>query len=56
MAYNEHTDKTAFELPDKNKLIFGKQLFMAPELYFSQKHDDGFKGIQHMISQSLQKC
>ena len=45
--------KTAFELPDKNKIIFGKELFMAPEVYFNEKSEDGFKGIQHLISQSL---
>jgi len=22
-------------LPDKNRIIFGKELFMAPELYFT---------------------
>ena len=56
ISYNEHTDKTAFELPDKNKIIFGKELFMAPELLFNEKGEDGFRGIQHLVSQSLEKC
>ena len=29
---------------------------MAPEVYFNEKSEDGFKGIQHLISQSLEKC
>ena len=56
VSYNEFTDKTVFELPDKNKVVFGKELFTAPEVYFTDKNDDGFKGIQHLISQSLEKC
>ena len=36
MSFNEHTDKTVFELPDKNKLVFGKELFMVPEMYFNE--------------------
>lgn len=35
ISYNDFTDKTAYELPDKNKVIFGKELFMAPEVYFN---------------------
>ncbi len=38
MSYNELTDKMAYELPDKNKIIFGKELFMAPEVYFNEKN------------------
>lgn len=56
ISFNEHTDKTAFELPDKNKIIFGKELFMAPEVYFQENSEGNFKGIQHLISQSLEKC
>lgn len=29
---------------------------MGPELYFSEKQDDPFKGIHHLVSQSLEKC
>lgn len=37
IAYNEHTDKTVYELPDKSKIIFGKELLTAPELYFMDR-------------------
>jgi Actin len=53
LSFNEHTDRTAFELPDKNRIIFGKELFIAPEVYFSEKSEDGFKGIHNLIGQSL---
>ena len=52
--FNEHTDKTVFELPDKEKLVFGKELFMTPEIYFTERAEDpSFKGIQHLITQCL---
>ena len=35
MSYNDYTDNTAYELPDKTKIIFGKELFIAPEIYFN---------------------
>lgn len=55
--FNEHTDKTVFELPDKNKIVFGKELFTTPELYFTEgAQDTAFKGIQHLIVQCLEKC
>lgn len=37
LSYNDYTDNTAYELPDKNKIIFGKELFIAPEIYFAEK-------------------
>ena len=55
--FNEYTDKTVFELPDKNKIVFGKELFTTPELYFTEGiQDTAFKGIQHLIVQCLEKC
>lgn len=53
LAFNEHTDKTVFELPDKNRILFGKELFTVPEIYFSDYPEENFKGIQHLISQCL---
>ena len=35
LSYNDYTDNTIFELPDKNKLILGKEMFIAAEAYFS---------------------
>lgn len=29
---------------------------MAPEVYFNEKNEDGFKGIHQLVSQSLEKC
>lgn len=29
---------------------------MTPEAYFSERGEEGFKGIQHLVSQSLEKC
>ena len=40
ISYNDYTDNTVYELPDKNKMIFGKELFIAPEVYFSEKQDE----------------
>lgn len=38
-------------------MIFGKELFIAPEVYFSEKPEsEGFRGIHQLISQSLEKC
>lgn len=57
ISYNDYTDNTVYELPDKNKMVFGKELFIAPEVYFSEKNEEeGFRGIHHLISQSLEKC
>lgn len=56
LSFNDYTDNTVYELPDKNKIIFGKELFIAPEVYFGEKQEDGFKGIHNLISQSLEKC
>jgi hypothetical protein len=56
VSYNEHTDKTVFELPDNNRLIFGKELISAPEVYFNERGEDGFRGIHNLVSQSLEKC
>jgi hypothetical protein len=41
-------------LPDKEKIVFGKELFTTPELYFTERPEDpSFKGIQHLIIQCL---
>lgn len=45
-----------FELPDKNRLVFGKELFMIPESLFNERPEENFKGLQNLIAQSLEKC
>jgi hypothetical protein len=32
--FNEETDKTVIELPDRNKLDLGKETYSIPEMHF----------------------
>lgn len=53
LKYNETTDKTSFELPDKTKIDLGKELWGIPEIHFLDNPNTNYRGLQNLIYQSF---
>ena len=51
LKFNDLTDRTAFELPDKTKLDIGVEIFRIPEKLFLE--GDHFKGLPKMLQSSI---